>query len=154
MGIARPRLASLSWLRLPRRTARRRLTALYSGLFLLSGAALVAITYVLFERATEYKKPHLPKVPHTPTIQDLQLLPKAPAGAYIQLPQNPYQLTQAQQRLAEIQHELANAPQSHVVLSLPNGLAHIQNQLAQAQHQLAAGQHQLAQAVHQLAQVG
>ena len=31
-----------------------RLTLLYGGLFLLSGVALVAVTYVLFERATEY----------------------------------------------------------------------------------------------------
>jgi hypothetical protein len=34
------------------RTIRFRLTALYSGLFLLSGASLLAITYLLFERAT------------------------------------------------------------------------------------------------------
>ena len=80
MGVAHPRLAPPSWLRLPRRTARLRLTALYGGLFLLSGVALVAITYVLFERATEYRAPHLPKVPHTPAIQHLQLsLPTAPS---------------------------------------------------------------------------
>ena len=35
------------WLRLPRRTVRLRLTAVYGGLFLLSGAALLAITYFL-----------------------------------------------------------------------------------------------------------
>jgi len=35
------------WLRLPRRTLRLRLTAVYGGLFLLSGAALLAITYFL-----------------------------------------------------------------------------------------------------------
>ena len=73
MGAAHPRLAPPSWLRLPRRTARLRLTALYGGLFLLSGVALVATTYVLFERATEYRAPHLPKIPHTPAIQHLQL---------------------------------------------------------------------------------
>jgi signal transduction histidine kinase len=43
----RVRLAAPSWLRLPRRTARLRLTALYGGLFLLFGAALLAITYLL-----------------------------------------------------------------------------------------------------------
>jgi signal transduction histidine kinase len=53
---------SLGWLRsktgvhLPRRTVRIRLTVLYGGLFLLSGAALLAITYVLFERATRVKR--------------------------------------------------------------------------------------------------
>jgi signal transduction histidine kinase len=38
--------------RLPRRTIRLRLTALYAVLFLLSGAALLAITYVLVSAAT------------------------------------------------------------------------------------------------------
>ena len=81
MGVAHPRLASPSWLRLPRRTARLRLTALYGGLFLLSGAALGAITYVLFERATEYRTPPIPKIPRTPAIENLQLpSPLAPLG--------------------------------------------------------------------------
>jgi signal transduction histidine kinase len=38
--------------RLPRRTVRLRLTLLYGGLFLLSGAALLAVTYVLVDHAT------------------------------------------------------------------------------------------------------
>jgi signal transduction histidine kinase len=48
----------VSWLRsrpklhLPGRTVRVRLTFVYGGLFLVSGAALLAVTYVLFERAT------------------------------------------------------------------------------------------------------
>ncbi len=36
---------------LPHRTVRRRLTLLYGGLFLLSGAALMAITYALLVNA-------------------------------------------------------------------------------------------------------
>jgi signal transduction histidine kinase len=36
-----------AWLRLPRRTARLRLTLLYSGLFLVSGTVLLAITNIL-----------------------------------------------------------------------------------------------------------
>ena len=154
MGVAR-RLARLSWLRLPRRTARLRLTALFGGLFLLSGAALVAVTYTLFERATEYKQPSLPKVPRPPTIQDLQILPKGPAGSTIRLPTNAFQLNQAQQGLAQVQHELAHAkPPGDVILPFSNGLSHIQDQLTQAQHQLATGRHQLADAVHQLALIG
>jgi two-component system sensor histidine kinase VanS len=39
-------------LRLPARTVRLRLTLLYSGLFFLSGAMLLAITYVLVRKAT------------------------------------------------------------------------------------------------------
>jgi signal transduction histidine kinase len=38
--------------RLPRRTVRLRLTLLYGGLFLVSGAALLAVTYVLVRHAT------------------------------------------------------------------------------------------------------
>lgn len=48
----RRRLAPTSWLRLPRRTARLRLTLFYGALFLLAGAILLTITYVLFEHAT------------------------------------------------------------------------------------------------------
>lgn len=46
------RLAPRALLRLPSRTVRLRLTLFYSGLFLLSGAALLAITYVLVRNAT------------------------------------------------------------------------------------------------------
>ena len=110
MGVARPGLASLSWPRWPRRTARLRLTALYSRLFLLTGAALAAITYVLFERATEYRTPLLPKIPHTVPIGNLEL----PSPLIKTLPsqfkllQN--QLAQTQNRLAQAQNQLAGPP--------------------------------------------
>jgi len=45
-------LARRRWLQLPARTVRLRLTLLYSGLFFLSGAVLLAITYVLVRRAS------------------------------------------------------------------------------------------------------
>jgi signal transduction histidine kinase len=144
MGVAHPRLASPSWLGLPRRTAQLRLTALYAGLFLLTGAALAAITYVLFERATEYRTPPLPKIPHTPAIGNLQLPnPLAPF-----LPQQ-YELLQ--QQLAQAQNQLTKA--QHQLAGLPAGpFARRDQQLTQDQHQLTQGQHQLAQSVHQLAQ--
>jgi signal transduction histidine kinase len=47
MPINRPRLHPPAWLRLPRRTARLRLTALYGGVFLVCGAAVLALTYLL-----------------------------------------------------------------------------------------------------------
>jgi len=47
-----------SWLRLPRRTVRLRLTMVYGGLFLLSGTALLGITYLLVSQ-------HLPRGPVT-----------------------------------------------------------------------------------------
>src|SRR5580704_7956717 len=146
MGVAHPRLASPSWRRWPRRTARLRLTALYAGLFLLTGAALAAITYVLFERATEYRTPPLPKIPHTPAIGNLRL-PSPPAKTLPQqfnLLQN--QLAQAQNQLAEAQNQLAGLP--------AGPFATRDQQLAQDQHQLTQDQHQLAQSVHQLAQAG
>jgi len=157
MGVAHPRLAPRAWLRLPRRTARLRLTALYGGLFLVSGVALVATTYVLFERATEYKAPHLPTVPHAAAIQHLQLplppaKPPTPVGQSVVI-EHPHQLTQAQQELGQAQYELGQAG-PRLILGLPGELTRIRHQLAQAQDQLAQGQHQLAYAVHELAQVG
>jgi signal transduction histidine kinase len=151
MGIARPRLASLSWLRLPRRTARLRLTALYSGLFLLTGAALAAITYVLFERATEYRTPPIPRIPHTPAIGDLQL-PLAPTlPQQYNLLQN--QLAQTQNQLAQDQHQLAGLPAGPFA-TRDQQLRQDQHQLTQDQHQLTQSVHQLAQSVHQLALAG
>ena len=102
MRVAHPRLAPPSWLRLPRRTARLRLTALYGGLFLLSGAVLVAITYVLFERATEYRTPPLPKIPRTPAIGISSFRP----GWHRLCPQ---QFDLLQNQLAQAQNQLAQA---------------------------------------------
>ncbi len=51
MAIPVPRSAARGWPRLPRRTARLRLTALYGGLFLACGAILLAVSYLLVEQA-------------------------------------------------------------------------------------------------------
>ena len=93
----RSQLRRPTWLHWPQRTARLRFTAVYSGLFLLSGAALVAITYVLFERATEYTQPQLPNIPHSPAIKQLSL-PQFPK-ALAQLNYDQSQLTQAQHQV-------------------------------------------------------
>src|SRR5215467_2375770 len=45
------RLVPRRWLRLPRRTVRLRLTLVYGSLFLVSGAALLAVTYLLVSRS-------------------------------------------------------------------------------------------------------
>ena len=58
-----PPLAPRSWLRLPRRTARLRLSLLYGGLFLVCGAALLAITYALVRANV----PNTITVPGVPT---------------------------------------------------------------------------------------
>lgn len=52
MRLARGLHFPAHWLRLPRRTARLRLTFFYSSLFLVSGVVLLGITYLLVERAT------------------------------------------------------------------------------------------------------
>jgi signal transduction histidine kinase len=53
MSRTRPvRFAPAAWLRLPRRTARLRLTLLYSGLFLLSGTCVLVLVYVLVARTS------------------------------------------------------------------------------------------------------
>src|SRR6204780_4261787 len=100
--------ASFARLRLPRRTARLRLTTLYGGLFLLFGGVLVAMTYALFQGATAYRTPPIPKVPNAPAIEKLSL----PAPLARTLPQEIYQ---AQQQLAQAQSQLG--------VSLPKAFA-------------------------------
>jgi signal transduction histidine kinase len=51
MRTLHPRLCPPSWPRLPRRSARLRLTVLYGCVFLACGAALLTITYLLFKHA-------------------------------------------------------------------------------------------------------
>ena len=153
MGVAHLRATSPSWLRWPRRTARLRLTALYGGLFLLTGSVLAAITYALFERATEYRTPPLPKIPHTPAIGNLQL-PSPLAKALPQqfnLLQN--QLAQAQNQLAKAQNQWGGQPAGPLATQ-DQQVRRDQQQLTQDQHQLAQSVHQLAQSVRQLAQAG
>jgi signal transduction histidine kinase len=142
MNIAGPRLG---YPRLPRRTARLRLTALVGGLFLVTGTALAAITYALFERATEYRTPSLPRIPRTPTIKNLQL--PAPLGQAF------YRLSQFQNQLAQTQHQMAGLAVGPMAMQ-DQQLTQAQQQLIRDQHQLALSVRQLAQSVHQLAQTG
>jgi signal transduction histidine kinase len=69
-----------SWLRLPRRTARLRLTALYGGLFLACGAVLLAVTYALVERAIVERATVDPPPPSLGSIKMPPGLVLAPAG--------------------------------------------------------------------------
>ena len=52
MKVHRPHLRSAAWARLAPRTLRTRLTLIYGALFLVSRAALLVITGVLWKRAT------------------------------------------------------------------------------------------------------
>jgi signal transduction histidine kinase len=174
-----PRWKRPRWLRLPRRTVRLRFTAVYGGLFLLSSAALVAITYALFERATRYTQPQLPQIPRTPAVQNLQSLLNAPAIQDLlrkpsprgfAVPSPPAAATTLfQPQIDQVQHDLS--------VSFPHGgpailsygplrtavsqLASDEHQVAQAvskqtqtQHQLSQAVSLLADAVHQVARAG
>jgi signal transduction histidine kinase len=159
MPLPRLRQDSPPWLRWPRRTARFRLTALYSGLFLVSGTALIAMTYALFERATAFRAPQLPDVPHPAAIQDLRL-PESVARA---LPQ----LYGTLGPLKGLQHQLLQLPIPAVARSGDplrtyaaelgrdrQTLVRDQHRLLQDQHRIADAVAHLAQAVHHVAQTG
>jgi signal transduction histidine kinase len=165
MPTHRLRLRSPAWPAWPawlRRTARFRFTAVYGGLFLLSGAVLVAITYILFQHATQYSKPRLPQVPHTPAIQALEV--PTPLGKDLDLPRALAQATQDFNQLSHAQQQLSilSAPRPTdgptpligQLTTVQHQLAQDQQHLTQDQHQLSQTVNQLAQAVHQVAQAG
>jgi signal transduction histidine kinase len=137
MNVPHHRLAPSSWFRLPRRTARLRLSALYGGLFLFSGAALVAATYLLFERATNVKAPHVPKLPKD--------------AIRILLGSGPLAKTLPSLQTVK---RLLTTPGSSV--AGPGGAAarDLKIRLGQDEHQLATAVTQLTQAIHQVAQAG
>jgi signal transduction histidine kinase len=149
MPISRPGVSRPTWLHAPRRTARLRLTALYGGLFLISGAALVAATYLLFERATAFTKPALPQIPRAPSLQDLENLPLQKAYAAVANDQG--QVVHILNLLGQPAGVGPLASTGH-----PFGgsgpAASFESGLEQDQHHLAQATSHLVQAVHQLTQ--
>jgi signal transduction histidine kinase len=103
----------------------------------LSGTALVAATYVLFRRATEFKTPILPKIPHGTALKVLL----APNSLTATLPQ----LNHVKKLLAQDYRKLA---------AVGNPLTERKEQLATDEHQLTHAVSQLTHAVHQLAKAG
>jgi signal transduction histidine kinase len=159
MGSAHSRLASPAWRRLPRRTARLRLTVLYGALSLLTGAALAVITDVLFKRATAYSAPPIPKIPDTPASEILQF--PSLGSLWQELTKDQYQLAQDQNQLAQRSHFLTpgqHQPTGPLVgpfaTQVERQLGQVQRQLTQEHQQLARTVNQLTQSVHQLAQAG
>ncbi|MGH9018521.1 MAG: sensor histidine kinase [Acidimicrobiales bacterium] len=134
-----------------RRTARIRLTALYGGLFLSSGAALVAVSYLLFRRATAFTTPALPRIPSAPSLKDLENLPLPRAFAAVANDQS--QVVHLQSLLGQTG---AGYPLSsgHPALGASGPVASLDSSLEHDQHQLAQATNHLAQAVHQLARAG
>jgi signal transduction histidine kinase len=135
----------------PGRTARIRLTALYGGLFLLSGAALIGVTYALFERATRYRTPPIPAIPRTPAIDHVSLPSALAVGTF------PHQLKTIYQQVTQI-NTLPGVKGTTVPrpfeLHDPRQLTADQQKLIQDQHQLARAVHELALSVHQLVRAG
>ena len=96
-------LAPRSWLRLPRRTARLRLTLLYGGLFLVCGAALLAITYGLV-RANVPRD--VPQPVTYPNGHEHKRPPGAPAEPAIQIPEGPLQQVAIRQKKVDLNQQL------------------------------------------------
>jgi signal transduction histidine kinase len=127
-----------------------RLTALYGGLFLISGAALVAATYLLFERATAFTKPALPQIPHAPSLHDLEALPLP--KAYAAVANEKSQVVHIQNLLGQAAGVSPSPSTNHPLASGP--AINLVSRLERDQHELAQATNHLAQAVHQLAQAG
>jgi signal transduction histidine kinase len=152
MPISRRELRRPAWLHMPRRTARVRLTVLYGGLFLVSGAALVFVTFLLFERATAFTKPALPQIPHTPSLQDLQNLPLQKAFAAVANDQS--QVVHSLNLLGQSAGAGSLPSTTHPPLDPSGPIASLESRLDKDQHQLAQATNHLAQAVHQLTHAG
>ena len=96
-------LAPRSWLRLPRRTARLRLTLLYGGLFLACGAALLAITYGLVRASLPRD---VPKVVTYPNAREHKRPPGMPATPRIEIPAGPLTQAALEQKQIDLNHQL------------------------------------------------
>jgi len=138
--------------RLPHRTARLRLAAIYGALSVLTGAALAAITYALFERATAYNRPAIPKIPPNLASENLRL--PAVKNLAQQMTLDLYQLSQAKDQLPRTVELPTGAHPSPIVNGVQYQLTQDQQQLTEDQHRLAQTLQQLTQSVHQLAQAG
>ena len=108
---------------------------------------------VLFERATEYSTPPVPKIPSAPASEILNLPSLEPLWG--KLLQDQFQLTQAL-KVTPSRNQLkpAGLRPGQFATEVDQQLTQVQHQLTQEQHQLAQSMGQLAQSVHQLTQAG
>jgi signal transduction histidine kinase len=115
MHLVRQQLALPSWLRLSRSTARLRLTLFYGSLFVICGAALLAITYFLFEGATNKTTVTIPGVKVPSNGSSAQQLQQLQAQVLFQAG------VQAQRLHASYLHQLLI--QGVIALAIVTGLA-------------------------------
>jgi signal transduction histidine kinase len=102
-GLTRP-----GWLRLPHRTARLRLTLLYSGLFLACGVALLTITYVLSKAAIDKTAVRIPASSGVRTlvpVHPAEPAPGSPAAASLAATDREL----LAQRASDLRHLLVNS---------------------------------------------
>jgi signal transduction histidine kinase len=121
MRIPRPQPGPWPWprLRLPRRTARLRLTLLYSGVFLLCAVGLLGLTYLLVAS----------KIPHPEDLGRTRSPMSGPgfAGnpALQSLPNRVVAATQASKQAAAIQQSAADLRQLQVQSGIALGIASV-----------------------------
>ena len=108
-------LAPSSWLRLPRRTARLRLTLLYGGLFLACGAALLAITYALVRASVPRDVPQAVTYPHA---REHKRPPGAPATPLIEIPEGQLRQAALKQKQIDLNHQLIWSAAALAIMAL------------------------------------
>jgi signal transduction histidine kinase len=118
-----PRLpAPRSWLRLPARTARLRLTLLYGGLFLVCGTVLLTVTYVLSERAIDrgnaVRAPASSGVRTLVPVRPVEPPPGSPAAASLAETDRAVTRQLAAQRASDLHHLLVNSGIALAVVAL------------------------------------
>ncbi len=111
--------------RLPRRTVRLRLTLLYGGLFLVSGAALLAITYGLVQRATGsgFLPSSGPPTAYAQNSPSRTVIPPTGTGAALtpqqaQAQTNQIQAQAAHQHAAEMHQLLINSGVALLIMAV------------------------------------
>jgi signal transduction histidine kinase len=106
-------IAPRSWLRLPARTARLRLTLLYGGLFLACGAVLLTITYLLSEHAIDQRNaariPASSGVPTLVPVHPVEPPPGSQAAASLATTDRTVTRQLAAQRASDLHHLLVNS---------------------------------------------
>jgi signal transduction histidine kinase len=107
------RIAPRSWLRLPTRTARLRLTVLYGALFLICGAVLLTITYLLSEQAIDHgnatRAPASGGVPTLVPVHPVEPAPGSHAAASLAATDRSVTRQLAAQRGSDLHHLLVNS---------------------------------------------
>jgi HAMP domain-containing protein len=108
-------LVPRSWLRLPRRTARLRLTLLYGGLFLACGVALLTITYGLVRASVPRD---VPQAVTYPNGREHTRPPGAPAAPRIEIPEGQLRQAALKQKQIDLSQQLVWSGAALAIMAL------------------------------------